>query len=319
MTTQETDLSYIHPPIDKALIKKELNQERFVRKTNKLDNEIYIINAQNAPNTLKEIGRLREITFASSGGGTGKELDLDSYDTSANCYQQLIVWSPEEEEIIGGYRYILCKDVLDTKPLELSTINYFDFSEDFKRLYLPYTIELGRSWIRPEYQPNQNPKKGLFALDNLWDGLGALVVRHQDEIRYLFGKVTMYKDYQAECRDALLYVMKYFFPDKDHLVEPKMSRGLTSNITQFKGALQNVSNFKEGYKFLKSFVRERKEMVPPLINSYMHLSDTMKTFGTASNPDFGNVEETGILLTIDDIHKHIFDRYTQSYREEKNR
>ena len=93
------DLSYIAPPVAKALLKSELSAERFIRKTGKLDNEIYIVNIHNAPNVVREVGRLREITFASADGGTGKEVDLDELDLNEHCYQQLIVWNPEEEEI----------------------------------------------------------------------------------------------------------------------------------------------------------------------------------------------------------------------------
>ena len=208
-------------PIDKEIIKKELNADRFVRKTRKGDNEIYIINAHNSPNTLQEIGRLREVTFRASGGGTGLPLDLDEFDTDEICYEQLIVWSPEDEEIIGGYRYILCAKAIvpGSDEIHLSTSHYFDFSERFIQDYLPYTIELGRSWVQPNFQPSVNPRKGLFALDNIWDGLGALAVKNPD-IRYFFGKVTMYPNYDRESRDFLLHFMHHYFPDNENLMKP---------------------------------------------------------------------------------------------------
>lgn len=98
-------------PVDRELLKSELTAERRLRSTNKSHNEIYIVNWKNAPNVLKEIGRLREIAFRAAGGGTGKALDLDEYDLMENPYQQLIVWNPDAEEILGGYRYILGDEV----------------------------------------------------------------------------------------------------------------------------------------------------------------------------------------------------------------
>ena len=194
-------------PISKELLKKELNEKQFIRQTRKGGNEIYSVDIHSSPNVLKEIGRLREVTFRASGGGTGKELDLDHYDTDEICYQQLIVWSPEDEEIIGGYRYIKCVNAIQNLPeINLSTKHYFSFTSRFISDFLPYTIELGRSWVQPDYQPSVNPRKGLFALDNIWDGLGA-IIKFNPEIKYFFGKVTMYPNYNTEARNFLLTFM----------------------------------------------------------------------------------------------------------------
>lgn len=298
--------------IDKSILKKELNSDRFVRKTRKGDNEIYIINQHNAPNTLLEIGRLREVTFRASGGGTGESVDLDEFDTNEICYDQLIVWSPEDEEIIGGYRFIRCNDTLNlpSKEILLSTSHYFDFSEKFIKEYLPFTIELGRSWVQPNFQPTINPKKGLFALDNIWDGLGALVINNPT-IKYFFGKVTMYPNYNKESRDFLLHFMHHYFPDKENLMKPFHPLKQDYNCKIVDEALSNL-DFKEGFKVLNSYVKERGEFIPPLVNIYMNLSPTMKTFGTAVNPEFGDVEETGILVTIADIYEEKKQRHIQS-------
>lgn len=292
----------IIPAISKEILKSELNKERFLRKTRKGDNEIYCVNVHNAPNTLQEIGRLREITFRASGGGTGLSCDLDEFDTNEICYEQLIVWSPEDEEIIGGYRYILCDKAIDpsSSEIHLSTSHYFDFTDNFIKNYLPKTIELGRSWVQPNFQPSVNPRKGLFALDNIWDGLGAIVVQNPS-YKYFFGKVTMYPSYQVEARDFLLHFMNHYFPDNEKLMRPFHPLQQNGNEEFFAYQLKDL-DFKDGFKVLNSFVREKGENVPPLVNIYMHLSPSMKTFGTAVNPDFGGVEETGILVTIDDIY-----------------
>ncbi len=295
--------------IDKSILKSELNEARFIRKTRKGDNEIYIVNVHNAPNTIQEIGRLREVTFRASGGGTGLPVDLDEFDTDDICYEQLIVWSPEDEEIIGGYRYILCEKSIipNSDEIKLSTSHYFEFSEKFVKDYLPYTIELGRSFVQPNFQPSVNPRKGLFALDNIWDGLGALVV-FNPTIKYFFGKVTMYPNYDRQSRDFLLHFMHMYFPDNENLMKP--FEPLNQNYDKdFVNSQLKGLDFKDGFKVLNSFVRGHGENIPPLVNIYMNLSPTMKTFGTAVNSDFGAVEETGILVTIADIFEDKTERH----------
>ncbi|MCF8415294.1 MAG: GNAT family N-acetyltransferase [Crocinitomicaceae bacterium] len=299
----------IIPAISKEVLKSELTKERFLRYTRKGDNEIYVVNQKNAPNTLQEIGRLREVTFRASGGGTGLSVDLDEFDTNQICYEQLIVWSPEDEEIIGGYRFIKCAEAIDdsTGEIHLSTTHYFDFTDRFITEYLPYTIELGRSWVQPNFQPTVNPRKGLFALDNIWDGLGALVI-FNPEIRYFFGKVTMYPNYNTASRDFLLHFMHHYFPDNENLMKPFHPLIQNYDKKYVEEQLKGL-DFKDGFKVLNSAVRENGEFIPPLVNIYMNLSPTMKTFGTAVNPEFGNVEETGILVTIADIFEEKKERH----------
>jgi hypothetical protein len=295
-------------PIDREIIKKELSPNTFLRKTRKGGNEIYCVNYHNAPNTIREIGRLRELTFRNAGGGTGLPIDIDDFDTSDNCYQQLIVWSPEDDEIVGGYRFILCNSVLkENAEIELSTSHYFDFSEDFIKNYLPNTIELGRSWVQPNFQPSVNPRKGLFALDNIWDGLGAIVLKHP-EIKYFFGKVTMYPSYNTDARNFLLNFMHHYFPDRDQLMKPHTPLIQNFNKSEYDAMLTGL-DFKEGFKVLNSFVKDKGEFIPPLVNIYMNLSPSMKTFGTAVNAEFGNVEETGILVTLKDIYEDKKERH----------
>ena len=175
-------------PVAADLIENELTPERLLRRTNNGGNEIYVMRAQECPNLMREIGRLRELSFRDGGGGTGADVDIDELDLDPEGYEQLFVWDPKAKEIVGGYRYIISRS---THPKCLSTEHYFRFTERFRNEYLPYTIELGRSFVQPHYQGSRANPKGLFSLDNLWDGLGALVVNNPD-MRYFFGKVTMY-------------------------------------------------------------------------------------------------------------------------------
>lgn len=312
---KSTSLKTIIPPVERELIQDELNADRFIRDTNKGGNKIYIVNHHNSPHTMREIGRLREESFRGAGGGTGHEIDIDSYDTTDRCYEQLIVWSPEDQEVIGGYRFITGDSAYnsETGQFDLSTTHYFDFSDQMKNNYLPYTIELGRSWVQPSYQPSVNPRKGLFALANLWDGLGALIVYYADEMHYFFGKVTMYTSYNKEARDILLAFLAHYFPDVHKLCVPKedLFSGYTTEL--FKANFPEGTTFEDGYKVLHKLLKDRGEWIPPLINIYMNLSSSMMTFGTAHNPEFGDVEETGLLVTIKDIHQNVIDRHCTGY------
>lgn len=306
-------------PIDRQLLLSELNERTFVRTANNGDNEIYIITHHDSPNVMKEIGRLREVTFREAGGGTGKEIDIDDFDINDFPYKQLIVWNPEDKELVGGYRFIKCADAVDKNgKIHLATTELFHFTEKFIKEYLPYTIELGRSFVQPKYQPSGTNRKGLFSLDNLWDGLGALIVDNPD-MKYYFGKVTMYNSFNAEARDMILYFMKYYFPDNERLVYPHKSLGFkTDKVKNFEPLFKGLS-YKDGHKVLNQHVRALGENIPPLVNTYMNISATMKTFGTSANDHFGDVEETGILVTINDIYDTKKERHINSYHKGEKR
>ena len=306
----------IIPPISKDILKSELTPDKQLRMTNKSNNEIYVVTAHNAPNVLREIGRLREIVFREAGGGTGKEMDLDEFDTCTNCYKQLIVWNPDEEEIIGGYRYLLGTDwEYDDKgqPI-LATSHMFHFSEKFLKEYMPYTIELGRSFVSLGYQSSRMGAKSLFALDNLWDGLGALTVIRPD-VKFYFGKMTMYPSYIRKGRDMILYFLKKYFDDKEDLIIPMKPLELETDPKELESLFSGKS-FKEDYLILNAEIRKMGYNIPPLVNAYMSLSPTMKLFGTAINYGFGDVEETGILIAVDEILEEKRKRHIDSFIRE---
>ena len=303
-------------PIDKELLKSELTPERQLRMTNKSNNEIYVITAHNSPNVMKEIGRLREIAFREAGGGTGKSMDIDEFDTMDNCYKQLIVWNPEAEEIIGGYRYLLGTDVeLDEngQPI-LATGHMFHFSDKFMKDYMPQTIELGRSFVSLEYQSSKMGAKSLFALDNLWDGLGALTVV-MPNVKYFFGKMTMYPSYVRKGRDMILYFLKKHFNDPDNLIIPMKPLKIETDEKELEQLFCEES-FKDDYRILNREVRKMGYNIPPLVNAYMGLRPTMKMFGTAINYGFGDVEETGILIAVDEILEEKRIRHIDSFIKE---
>lgn len=299
--------------VDRGLLKKELNSDRFLRMTTKAGNYLFLVNHINSPNVLLEIGRLRELSFRAAGGGTGKEVDIDDYDTAKVPFEQLVVWDPEADELTSGYRLLHCdltpKD--ENGKMISATSHLFDISDKFYQDYVPKTLELGRSFVQPRYQSRSGSKKAIFSLDNLWDGLGAVISRGPN-IDYLFGKVTMYPDYNMEARNTLLAFLSKYFPDPEKLVfplNPLVNQDILNNyLTRFEGL-----DYKTAYSELNRTLRGLGENIPPLINSYMGLSSTMKTFGTSLNNKFGDVEETGILVSVKDIYLEKSSRYIGSF------
>ncbi len=309
------DAEIIQPvPLD--LLLAELTPEKQLRMTNRSNNEIYVVTAHDSPNVMREIGRLREITFRLAGGGTGKEADIDEFDTCENCYKQLIVWNPEAQEIIGGYRYIMGDQWEydeEGQPI-LATSHMFRFSDKFIKDYAPYTIELGRSFVTPEYQSSKMGAKSLFALDNLWDGLGALPIINPS-MKYYFGKMTMYPSYIRFGRDMILYFLRKHFDDRDGLVYPVNPLKLDTAYEELEQVFCG-RDFKEDYRILNGGIRGMGFNIPPLVNAYMNLSPTMKFFGTAINDSFGDVEETGILIAVDEIFENKYVRHVESFVRE---
>ena len=303
----------IIPPVDRELIEMELTGDKLLRKTNNGNNLLYVITHQDSPNIMTEIGRLREISFRVAGGGTGKEVDIDVYDTMPVPYKQLIVWDPAEKEILGGYRYFVCTEAVSDNDgnCNLATARLFRFSKRFRDEYMPYMIELGRSFVQPSYQSTNRKGKGIYAMDNLWDGLGAIWMKYPN-VKYFFGKVTMYTTYNSEARDLILYFLNRYFPDRDNLVTPFEPIKITTDIELIESTLCG-KNYQEDYKLLSQNVRARGETIPPLINAYMSLSPTMKVFGTAMNYSFGDVEETAIMVTLNDMYIEKIERHIKSY------
>lgn len=300
-------------PVDRELIEKELTEDKMLRRTNNGNNMLYVVTHHDSPNIMTEIGRLREMSFRVAGGGTGKEVDIDAYDTMPNPYKQLIVWDPAEKEILGGYRYFVCSEVFNDEDgnCNLATARLFKFSKKFRDEYIPYMIELGRSFVQPAYQSTNRKGKGIYAMDNLWDGLGAVWLKHP-HIKYFFGKVTMYTTYDKEARDLILYFLKKYFPDRKNLVLPFEPLEFSTDISLLEGIL-NGKSYSDDYKQLSLNVRARGENIPPLINAYMNLSPTMKVFGTAMNYSFGDVEETALMVTLNDMYDEKIERHLKTY------
>ncbi len=303
-------------PIDKEILKQELTLDKFLRPTNKAHNEIYVITAHNAPNVMLEIGRLREFSFRSGGGGTGKELDTDEYDYMENPYKQLIVWDPVAHEIIGGYRYLpgFEVDYDDKGQPKFVMAHLFTFSEKFIKEYIPYTIELGRAFVQPDYQTSKMGTKSLFALDNLWDGLGALIHSVKDA-KYFIGKVTIYDNYPITARELIYEFMIRYFPDHDRMILPKEPIQVSKINENLAKKIFIGNNSSADFKALQKAVRSENETIPSMFNAYIGLTDTMRMFGSIFDREFGSVYETGIMITMADLLEVKRKRYIDPYVE----
>ena len=303
-------------PVEVAVIEEEL-RGHLLRKSNKAGNEIYVFDGLECPNAMREVGRLREVAFRTSGGGSGLNCDVDQYDyLPSHPYKQLVVWNPDEKEIVGGYRYIHGRDVqFDSEGVPmLTSAHLFGYSEKFLKEYLPYTIELGRSFIRPEYQSTKRGTKSLFALDNLWDGLGALMVSVPDT-RYFFGKATIYPSYGIEACQLLFYFLRKYFGDTENLVYPHRPMPIPNDDERLSKVFTG-KNYKEDYVILKEEAKKLGRSIPPLVNAYMSLSPTMRIFGTSINDEFGDVWETGLIVKIADIFEDKKARHVNTYERD---
>lgn len=306
--------------VDKELIKKELTAEHLLRPTNKAGNEIYDITAHNAPNTMREIARLREVSYRTAGGSKGEELDIDDMDTMDIPYHQLIVWDPDNEEIVGGYRYLWLRDCKFFTDEEhkgqpyITSAYLFRYTDYFIKKILPHTIELGRAFVQPKYQTREMGAKAIFALDNLWDGLGAIVYNHP-EVKHLIGKVTIYPDYDPISRDLLYTYLRRYCNDRKGLFRPYEPIEISYEAQEMADELFEGDDAVKNFHILQKAVRARGTIIPPMFSAYLNLTPKLRYFGTALEPTFSNVYDSGIMVDLKDIYDDKRTRYIRSYIE----
>ena len=300
-------------PVDREALLAELNEKTFLRKTNRAGNELYVVGPESVQ-VIREIGRLREIAFRTDGGGTGKELDIDEFDTNpAYGYKQLVLWDPQAREIIGGYRFCLCDQAVFDRfgqPI-LTSSHMFEFSKKFLKDYLPYTLELGRSFVQVEYQSSKAGAKALFALDNLFDGIAAIGILYNRRIKYFFGKATIYHGYPTEAREMIMVFLRKYFGRHSRLI--RIRKEVKVEHPHRYSKLFKGLDFKEGYKVLKAEITKMGVFIPPLVNTYMNLSPTMDYFGTGINDEFGDVYDSGLMINFEDLYPEKRQRHLDSF------
>ena len=297
----------IIPAVERELLEKEL-EGHLLRPSNKADNLIYDITSHECPNVMREIARLREISYRDGGGATGLEMDIDEMDTMPKPYHQLIVWDPTNRQIIGGYRYLFGSEaeIRDGQPF-ITSAHLFHYSERFIRDYLPKTIEFGRAFVQPMYQKREMGVKALFALDNIWDGIGA-VLHNNPQLRYMIGKVTIYPDYNATARELIYAYLNRFHRGEEGLFEPYHPLPLPTMDKPFVG-----TDPQENYHILQHAVREQGTVIPPMFSAYLNITNDLQFFGNAINDELANVYETGIMVDLNTVYQEKKERYITPY------
>lgn len=298
----------IIPPVETALLLKEL-EGHLVRPTNKAGNFIYDVTAHECPNVMREIARLREISYRAGGGATGMEMDMDEMDTMERPYHQLIVWDPDNHQIIGGYRYLFGSEaeIRNGQPF-ITSAHLFQYSDRFIRDYLPHAIEFGRAFVQPMYQQREMGVKALFALDNIWDGIGALLYNNP-QLRWMIGKVTIYPDYNATARELIYNYLERYHKGEEGLFgpyKPLPVRPLA--LSPFEG-----DDAQENYHILQRAVREQGTVIPPMFSAYLNLTNELQFFGNAINDELADVFETGIMVDLKTVYPEKKERYITPY------
>ncbi len=311
-------MKQIIPPVDTAILLAEL-EGHLLRPSNKAGNLIYDITAHECPNVMREIARLREISYRAGGGATGNEMDIDDMDTMAHPYHQLLVWDPEHQQIVGGYRYLLGSEaeIRDGQPY-ITSAHLFRYSDTFIRDYLPYTIEFGRAFVQPMYQQREMGIKALFALDNIWDGIGAVMADHP-ELRWMIGKVTIYPDYNHMARELIYTYLERYHRGPKGLFEPYHPFHASLIPEEAAQLLELTAHTFEGddaqanYHALQRAVREQGAVIPPMFSAYLNLTNDLLFFGNAVNDELADVYETGIMVDFQTVYSEKKERYLAPY------
>jgi len=291
-------------PVDCKIIENELKYSEFLRVSRMGNNEIYSVNGGNNPFTMDEIGRLRELTFRQSGGGIGASKDVDNFDKLPNGYKQLVVWDPKEKCILGGYRFRSFENDQNIELQQLATGEVYDISQNFEYDYLQHTIDLGRAFIKPIFQTKQI-KKNLHILDNLWDGLGALITKQS---KYFLGRIVLYPNMNKIIRNLIIYFLEKHFNMGNSLLMPKIPFQPEIDRLQMEQILDE-NNPEGDIKKLRKIALASDETIPPLIQAYMKLSPTMQSVGATIDTSFGDLYEICIMITIQDIYPKYLKRY----------
>jgi len=302
-------------PISKEILINELKIALFLRPTRVGNNEVYIFSSEQCPNLMQEVGRLRELTFREAGAGFGKEVDIDDYDIGEHRCKQLIVWDPIKKEIVGGYRFNIFYDLKNKNLNDIPLSNKFlyNVSNKFVSDYIPYLVELSRAFIQPMFQPKYAGRRAAFSLDNIWDGLGALVIKYPF-LKYYFGRLTFFSNYNATVRDSIFYFFQKHLKGDTSLLQAKRPLSLDTPISYIKKKI-NISDIKEDYKSLQLIAKEHNAVIPPLMKSYYNASSSLKVFDPVFDSYFGSSYAVAIIVTIKDIYPSYVKRYIKPYKK----
>lgn len=278
-------------PEPRHLIKAELKNANLIGSTG--DNkQIYLVEFEYAPSLLNEIGRLREYSFRKVGEGSGQKRDLDRYD---EYYQHLVLWDDEALEVVGAYRIGECGWILSLEGRAGLYLNELCTMSDSFEGYLENSIELGRSFIQPKYW-------GSRALDYLWHGIGAYL-KHNPQIRYMIGPVSISGAYPQSAKDALVYFYSLYFGDDQQLVQARAPYHLSSYAKDEYSALFSGDNYREDFRALKEYLNAFNVTVPTLYKQYSELCEEggIRFMDFGVDADFNNCIDSYILVDVNKI------------------
>jgi len=293
----ETQSAIAHPVNRKDLV-NELKNSKLIGQTND-GKKIYLYDYTEDSIVLKELGRLRELSFRKVGEGINKKRDTDKYDI---YYQHIILWDENDLEIVGSYRIGNSDFIFKNIGVKgFYSNNLFKYNEDFTP-YLKNSIELGRSFVQPKYW-------GTRALDYLWFGIGAYL-KNNPNIKYMFGPVSMSAAFPAIAKDMMVFYYNHYYGENADLIEAKLPYQFSNNLNDIKN-LFDLNDKKKDFKLLKSTLANMSVSVPTLYKQYSEIAEDggVKFLGFNVDKDFADCIDGFILVEVNKIKDSARKRY----------
>ena len=293
----ETQSAIAHP-VSRIDLLNELKKSKLIGQTSD-GKKIYLYDYVEDSIVLKELGRLRELSFRKVGEGVNKKRDTDKYDI---YYQHIILWDENDLEIVGSYRIGNSDFIFKNIGVKgFYSNNLFKYNEEFTP-YLKSSIELGRSFVQPKYW-------GTRALDYLWFGIGAYL-KSNPNIKYMFGPVSMSASFPTVAKDMMIFYYSHYFKEEVNLVEGKTPYQYSNNISEIK-ELFDLEDKKKDFKFLKSALSNIGVTVPTLYKQYSEITEDggIKFLSFNIDKNFGDCIDGFILVEVDKIKDSAKKRY----------
>lgn len=305
--TFKTTKNIVHPTDKKQILNDIAAAEILGETDDKI--KILLVRHEAAPALMREIGRLRELTFRKVGEGTGRKIDLDEFDA---WYLHIVLWDEAALEVVGAYRLAAGDEIYPKRGIDgFYTSTLFRFSEEFEK-YLPEALELGRSFVQPAYWNSQ-------ALDYLWHGIGAFLAA-RPQYNYLFGPVSVSASYSAEARELLVYFYRKWFGAAHSPVRAKHRFTFHKDAEDRLQQQLKSDEYKQAFKELKQNLKHYGYAVPTLYKQYTELCEEggVNFFDFGIDKDFSDALDGFIFLKIAGIKESKLERYVYSKRAKEN-
>ena len=296
----ETQSAIAHP-VSRIDLLNELKKSKLLGQTND-GKKIYLYDYTEDSIVLKELGRLRELSFRKVGEGVNKKRDTDKYDI---YYQHIILWDENDLEIVGSYRIGESNFIFKNIGVKGFYSNeLFKFNQEFSP-YLRNSIELGRSFVQPKYW-------GTRALDYLWYGIGAYL-KNNPHIKYMFGPVSISATFPSIAKDMMIFYYSYYYGEKEALVEPKVPYTYSNNLLEIT-ELFILDDKKKDFKFLRTTLSNIGFSIPTLYKQYSEITQDggVRFLGFNVDKTFSDCVDGLILLEVEKIKDSAKQRYIEN-------